>query len=98
MGFQKPRGCPVVYLDMGLGMTKIVIDAHKCLKMAEWAGPIKDQVNLGPIADQISVLAGVKVLAVAWENPSNSEAQTWCRLWARFPTQESAMEFILKWQ
>lgn len=79
-------------------MTKILIDAHKCINASQWAYEIKDNLTLTMIADQISVLAGVKVLAVAWENPSNGDASTWCRLWARFPTQESAMEFILKWQ
>ena len=79
-------------------MCEVLIDAHKCIDPKQWAWEFKDNLTLTMIADQISVLAGVKVMAVAWENPSNGKAQTWCRFYAQFPTQESAMEFMLKWQ
>lgn len=83
---------------MGLGMTKIVIDAHKCIDPKAWAFEYKDNLTLTMIADQISVLAGVKVMAVGWEDPGVMDLDCWCRFHAQFPTQESAMEFILKWQ
>jgi len=79
-------------------MCEVLIDAHKCIDLSQWAWEYKDSITLTMIADQISMLAGVKVMAVGWETPSNVDAGTWGRLYARFPTQESAMEFMLKWQ
>ena len=79
-------------------MCEVLIDAHKCIDPSQWAFEYKDGFTLTIIADQISMLAGVKVMAVGWETPRNVDAGTWCRLYARFPTQESAMEFMLKWQ
>ena len=79
-------------------MCEVLIDAHKCIDPKQWVFEYKDNITLTMVVDQISVLAGVKVLAVAWETPSNGDAGTWCRLYARFPTQESATEFMLKWQ
>ena len=79
-------------------MCRILIDAHKCLPTVDWLWEVKDNLTLTNVADQISVLAGVKVAAVGWEDPSNGKALTWCRFWAEFPTKESAMEFSLRWQ
>jgi len=79
-------------------MCEVLIDAHKCIDPSQWAFEYKDGFTLTIIADQISMLAGVKVMAVGWETPRNGDARTWCRFYARFPTQESAMEFMLKWQ
>jgi len=79
-------------------MCRILIDAHKCLDTAYWAYELKDNLALTMIADQISVLAGVKVAAVGWESTSDYKPETWCRFWAEFPTKESAVEFSLRWQ
>jgi len=79
-------------------MCEVLIDAHKCIDPKPWVFGYKDNLTLTMIADQISMLARVKVIAVGWEDPEVLNLDCWCRFRARFPSEESATEFILKWQ
>ena len=79
-------------------MCEVVINAHKCLNVERWAWEYKDAITLDQVCAQISVLSQTEIQPLEWVEPIDLNRQTWCRFRAKFPTQESATEFKLKWQ
>ena len=79
-------------------MCEVLIDAHKCISPSDTLFWQKDLNVLEHIGRQISLLAGVEITPINWVIAEPFSVSNWCRFRARFPSEESATEFILKWQ
>ena len=79
-------------------MCEVVVDANKCLNTYKWSFELKDAKTLEGVCQQISALRHTYIQPLEWLDPNDLKIETWCLFRGRFPTQEAAMEFILKWQ
>ena len=79
-------------------MCVVLIDGHKCIRPSYTLFWQNDLDVLEHIGRQISLLAGVEITPINWVIAEPLSVSNWCRFYARFPSEESAMEFMLKWQ
>jgi hypothetical protein len=79
-------------------MSEVVVDDHKCLNTYKWSFELKDARTLQGVCQQISALSHTYIQPLEWLDPNDLKIETWCLFRGWFPTQEAAMEFILKWQ
>jgi hypothetical protein len=79
-------------------MCVVLIDGHKCISPSYTLFWQNDLDVLEHIGRQISLLAGVEITPINWVIAEPLSVSNWCRFYARFHSEESATEFMLKWQ
>lgn len=77
---------------------EVLIDGHKLLYTDVWLFDEKDDVLLTKVSDRLRAVTACRHFSpVRWADTHNIDIKTWCRLIVKFPTQEAAVLWQLKW-